>query len=504
MTDLGDSLAQLVRGAGIVFVGTVTGKVLALLGQIFVVRSLPPDEFGTIALAFTIVSVASGILVVGAPQGITRLLASSRETKEQIDYLRSGLLISLASGVIGMCAIYVFRDEIQRFTGTSGISGLLAIFSIYVVLSPISRVILGGLRGFKRSTANVFAKNIVGQLGAFLFLIGLLAVGNAYLGLIIYWVSIPLLTIIAGIYLLNQSIRISDLPRDLPTSPRIKNFLSYSWPLALSGSFVLLMSQLDVIMIGLFLSANDVGQYRSIQPLKEVVLFFLTSITFLYLPIATEYFTNGNLSGLNKLYTTSTKWVVTATFPIVLTCVLFPEDIIRTLFSESYLPASTAFVILIVGMFSRVVVGPNGATIQAINESQVEMYASVAGGVSNLILNILLIPRIGIEGAAFATAVGFLTYNLVELIVIYRKTGLVPLSLDVYKPMVLTAAVGIVLVLIIDNIELGVFSLAIITMLFVTVHISSLFVTQSISQEDQLVLEKIEDKTGLNLTILRL
>ncbi|WP_276278585.1 oligosaccharide flippase family protein [Haloarcula regularis] len=302
---------------------------------------------------------------------------------------------------------------------------------------------------------------------------------------------------------MSQSISIEELIRQPPSTASIRKFLTFSWPLAFSSSFVLLMSQLDILMIGVFLSSREVGLYRAVQPLKEVVLFFLTSFVFLYLPIATEYYAGDRYSDLRDLYLTSTKWIVTVTFPIVLTSVLFANDIIRILFGKSYTPASTAFAILVIGMFTRVIVGPNGATIQAINRSEIEMYASLLGMVVNVGFNIMLIPLIGIKGAAIATSFGFIFYNLIEIVVIYRDTGIVPISMTIVTPIIPTIIIGSVSALVLRHWTLDLPLLMLITILLGLLHVGSVIITRNLEEKDLLLLKEIEENTSLNLSRIR-
>jgi O-antigen/teichoic acid export membrane protein len=493
-------LAQLAKGASIVFIGTVIGKVLALLGQIFIVRSLPPGEFGTIALAFTIVSAISGVLVLGTPQGAARLIAADDETRRKTDILRSALTIAAISGLIGAIGVYLLRFRIQQLTDTPGLAHLLSIFALFVITSPIQKVLIGGLRGFKRPGSKVLANDIFGRISALSLFIGFLLVGEPYFGAVAYWFTLPILVFCAAAYFLNRSVALPKIIRTLPSVATTKEFLSYSWPLAFSSSFVLLMSQLDILMIGYFLAPSDVGLYRAIQPLKEIVLFFLTSFTFLYLPIATEYFTQNKYQELNTLYTTATKWIVTATFPIVLTCILFPQDIIFVLFTERYLPASTAFVILILGMFSRVFVGPNGAMVQAIGETRIEMYAALIGGISNGLFNIILVPEFGIEGAALATSLGFVVYNSTEIIAIYQRTGIIPFSTDIVKPILPTVVFGFIVFYTLREIQLDIIALLLIGIAFSFVHVFSVVFTRSVDSGDQLIIDQISDRIGIDLT----
>ncbi|MFC6952850.1 flippase [Halorubellus litoreus] len=503
MSEVGGSLVELLKSAGLVFIGTIIGRFLALLGQILVVRSLSPDLYGTIALAFSIVASLSAIFVLGAPQGVARLIPANEDHQSQLEFLQSGLVIVIFGGVIGSITLYLSRYEIQYLMDSPKLASLLSIFSIYLLIFPIQRLLIGGLRGFKQSRERVLAKDIFAPSFGLIILYTFVTFGEGFLGAIVYFLIIPFLIIIGAIYFLKKHVSLSDLTHQAPSMTSISELLSFSWPLAISGSFVILMSQLDILMIGLFLPPRDVGLYRAVQPLKEVVLFFLTSFVFLYLPIATKYFTNNKYSELGELYRTSTKWIVTITFPIVLTSVLFANDIVRSLFGESYVSASGAFAILVVGMFTRVIVGPNGATIQAVGRTKVEMYASLVGLVANLGLNVSLIPLIGIEGAAVATSIGFLVYNIVEITVIYREVGFAPISKEILIPLIPMILVGGAVYQTLYTAELSLPLLFLVGLMFGFFQILSVIFTGSLRENDLFLLDQVENRIGINLSWLR-
>jgi len=497
------SLSMLLKGASIIFLGTVVGQIFGLVGQIIIVRSLSPEQFGTVALAFSIVSALSGILVFGTPQGTARLLAADQNAQRQREFIQSGLLVALLGGISGAILIFIFRFKIQQLTNTPYLGTVLSVFVIYFLISPVQHVLDGALRGLQRSTQRVLAKNVFGRIGAICLLVLLVLLQNPFTGAVVYWLSLPILISIASVYFLSGTFSASHFVKILPKRSSLVEMVTFSWPLALSTISTLLMTQMDILMLGYFLSPADVGLYRAVKPLKQVVLFFLTSFVFLYLPIATEYYTQGRLDDLDVLYTTATKWIVTATFPVVLTMVLFSSDIIRILFTDDYIPVSTAFTILMFGMFTRVIVGPNGATIQAINMPQVEMYAGLAGLITNLFLNAFLIPQLGIEGAALATTVSYMIFNGIEVLILYNETGIVPISRDVLAPLFPSMIVGVALILLIGKGESGIFIIGLCMVVLSVSQLIAVAVTKSVKPADLIILDQFENHTSVRFNWLR-
>jgi O-antigen/teichoic acid export membrane protein len=252
-------------------------------------------------------------------------------------------------------------------------------------------------------------------------------------------------------------------------------------------------------MIGYFLESEFVGYYRSIQPLREATTFIIGSFSFIYMPLATEYFEDDNIASLDAIYTASTKWVMMCTFPIVLVIGLFSDDIVRTLLGSDYLPAAPVLAILIFGLFFRAFVGLNGDTVKAIDRTKIELFSAVFGLLANISLNLVLIPIYGIRGAAVATVAGYIIYNSIEVLSLYRITGIHPFSVNNIKPLMPPLVVGTILAQILSTEKISLLPLIIIGLVLGIVQFVSPFITGSITQEDRHLIDEAERRIGISI-----
>jgi O-antigen/teichoic acid export membrane protein len=251
-------------------------------------------------------------------------------------------------------------------------------------------------------------------------------------------------------------------------------------------------------MIGYFLESTQVGYYRAITPFKEVAIFVLTSFSFLFFPIASQYYNQGKYDKLEDLYVASTKWATILTSPLILTIGLFSRDIIRVLLGAEYTPGASALSILVVGLFFRTVVGLNGDMVRIIDQTKIEMNAALLGLMVNLVLNAVLIPKYGIEGAAIATVSGFIIFNLFEVIAIYREIRIHPFKLQNFKQLLIPLITGYVLAQLVIVRDLGLVELILIGISLVVVQLISTLTTDSLNETDWEVLRMVEKETGLS------
>lgn len=499
MTSLDDALSGLAKSAAVVFLGTVLGRVLSLLGQVLIVRSLSPTSFGHLALAYTVVSMVGGLALLGIHEGVTRLMSGDRTPSYQRQVLQSGYGFVLVGALVVGVVLFVLRFRLGTILNDERLPNLLIVFLPYLVAYAVARVSFGALRAHQRPLAATISRDLgprVVVIAAFLVLASL---DRAFFGAIVYWVATPaIMALIAGYYL-HRELSMGRIVGRLPSRDVVRELWSFSWPLAVGSSFFLLLSNVDVLMIGYFMDPRSVGLYRAIQPLRQITTFVLASFTFLFLPLATQYYDNGKLAALDQFYTISTKWVVTATFPPVLVFTLFAPDVIRVFFTAEYVPAAPALAVLTAGLFVRALVGLNGDMAKAINRPKIELYAVAVAVAVNVVLNAFLIPEYGIVGAAAGTVVGYGVYNVLEVSAIYLAVDSHPFSLDSIKPLFPTLLVAIGIRRVVGGTDLSLPALLGIGVIISLVHLLSMVLTRSLSSEDLLLFERFEERTGVDL-----
>lgn len=175
-----------------------------------------------------------------------------------------------------------------------------------------------------------------------------------------------------------------------------------AWPFVVSGLLGSLMINTDILLIGYFLSAKEVGIYSSadriIQLLYVLPGIFATSVFPTLARLA-----NKNQEKMRGVLEKTLSLASLASMPIVLGGVILGGDIIRGVFGSAYTGAVLPFRILVltlsVNFVSLILVN----AIFAHDRQKDLIKFSALGGIANLALDLILIPRFGIVGSAFAT-----------------------------------------------------------------------------------------------------
>jgi O-antigen/teichoic acid export membrane protein len=182
---------------------------------------------------------------------------------------------------------------------------------------------------------------------------------------------------------------------------RVRPVFRRAWPLVAHGLLGLLIFNSDLVFLRLFRDLASVGHYAAGYTLISFLLNLGVAYGMALLPTMTRL--GARTDQERALYHNAQAQVFAAGLPIALGGALLAVELIRQVFGLSYLPAGAALEILIwsipLALFRNVAV----AALIARNRQDQVLRTTTGSTVLNLILNVLLIPRFGILGAAWAT-----------------------------------------------------------------------------------------------------
>ena len=198
------------------------------------------------------------------------------------------------------------------------------------------------------------------------------------------------------------------------------NVLESSYSFFISSSMLLLLQWIDVLFLGYFKSASDVGIYAvtvKISMFSSIILFSINSIV---APKISDYFTKNKIDEFKEIIKKSSKLMFFLTMPVLIFVIIL-SDFILNIFGAEFLIGKTALRILVLGQFFNVLCGSVGYILNMTENHNIFRNIAVFAVLVNIILNLVLIPVIGIEGAAIASMVSLVLWNLISFIYIYKK-----------------------------------------------------------------------------------
>ena len=190
------------------------------------------------------------------------------------------------------------------------------------------------------------------------------------------------------------------------------------------GGMQIIMSQTDIIMLGLLSQDTSVGIYRIAAQGGALVALTLAALNMALAPRIARLYNRKDNSELQRIITLGSRVALLGAVPIAAILIGFGSPILNIVFGREYVDGAGALAILCIGQLVNVA---SGSVALILNMTGHEKDTARAIGIAaslNILLNLVLIPRFDIEGAAIATAVSMITWNSFLAFRVYARTGL--------------------------------------------------------------------------------
>lgn len=501
------SLQKIAKGSVLILFGTGISMLLGFVGRVIVVRYITQGEYGIFSLALVIVSIFALIATLGLPDGSTRQIAYYRgkgDTLKVRDIVSSSIQLSLIASIVCFFILFFASDFVStKIFHNLELAAALKIFSFAIPFMTLITILATIFRGFDRVDAEIYFRGILRSALFPLLLGGVILLNLSFLGVLdAYVASIAL----ACVGLIIYTIKKLPVPvrGKVAANPARKELLFFSLPLLGVYIITMLMLWMDTLMLGYFKTPETVGLYNAALPLADLVPVILSSVIFLYVPIASQLYAKNEKERMKRDFAVLTKWVFLGTLPIFFILSLFPGTILNLCFGSQYVGAAFALQILVLGFFLNPVTGPNFHTMIVIGKGRVLMWIFIITTVMNIALNYILIPPLGIIGAAIASTSSVAVANIAISIRLYQLSGLHPINKNYLKSLILAAILmSITYVVSKYFLVISLWMPFAFLALFMMIYGFSLLLTKCVDREDITLLLEIEKRSGINLTWLK-
>ncbi|MFC6991487.1 flippase [Haladaptatus sp. GCM10025707] len=496
------ALRTLFKGGGILFVGLFVELAISFVAKLVIARVLGPVNYGAVSLGITTATIVSTVVLLGLNTGIGRYLPTFSDDARRRGVLVSAFQVGVPLSLLASLLIVVFAPTIARVVFTDPATApVLRIFALAIPLAAVMKLAVGSVQGLKLSLPKVYIQNISLPTLRFVGILAVLSIGFGATGVAWAYVFSYLGAATLGVYFLYTRTTLFD--RTSRYEPMHSDLLLFSAPLVVSTVMTFVFADMDTFMLGYFSSTGDVGVYNTIYPIALLLTTMLSSFGFIFMPVIAELYADGDTESMRTLYQVVTKWIFTVTVPLFVVVALFPEQSIRVTFGEQYVSGALALSVLSVAFFSHAIAGPNSDALTSLGRTRLIMYDNTLVAAVNFVLNVLLIPRYGVLGAAVATAVAYVLLNALYSYQLYRETGIQPFTESLLRlagSALVLSLIGYVLVtdqLGGDVVATGAVSLAVAGGYLLAV------LRFGVGPEELVLLDSVESRFGLDLGRLR-
>ncbi len=387
---------KIVRHGTMLLVGKILCSVISIFTSLLLVRHLGSERFGTFSVTFAIVFFFQIIPLV-IDQIVIRELSVPDSDRALV--LGNAVFLKLALSAFSflVCIPAVFAMNL---------SSEVRVFVVIAALSLFSSVGTT-FTGLFQISLNVGAFAVPEVLVTLAF-----SLGN--LSLIFLKVDLIFFIVMQTMLLSTQNLVYLIFGRNrLPLSPRFqwswgiqRKILSDVPPLFLSGIFNAINLRVDQVFLFTFLSAKELGVYAADVRIVETLHLLPTVFSALAYPVLCKRFQDSK-KGFAAAYRVILKFLNLFIVPVATATFLLAPKIIALAFGPEYESGGPALSVL---MFSEICVYfgiVNNNLLLAAGQQDFIFVSTFLGAVTNVVLNLLLIPSYGIIGAAISTLISY-------------------------------------------------------------------------------------------------
>lgn len=509
--EVGDNLKLIAKSSVVVFVGLFLAKILNYVYRIIIARNLGPEAFGVFVLTIMIGGFITSLASLGFSEGLVRYIPIYRGGKEydKIKYLfKASLIFTFVLGLISGLILFIFSEFISiRIFHNSDLIFFLKILSAAIPLILIYNIFISVLRAYEKISWNSFIDNIlqnvikVGVLILFIFL-------GFGLNSIIYSYIIAVAGILMASYLvLKYKVRnIFERPEINKNINRkiIVEFFHYSWPIMIYGLVDTIFVSTDSFVIGYLTDISQVGYYNVAISIATLLLFPPMFFSRLFFPLINKEYAKKNIGLIKEMSKQVMKWIFILNLPILLIMLIFPGTIINLLFGSDYLIAENALRFLSFGIFIYSIGGTiSNNLICMVGKSKLILYNLLIVSVVNIVLNLIFIPRYGINGAAFSTMLSTLLLSTILSIGAYKYSRVLPVRRKLLRIFLVSLIPIMILLFVMKFFDKGIMSLILLGSFFLLTYMLSIISTGCLDRNDLLILKDFKTKLGKFLPLSR-
>jgi O-antigen/teichoic acid export membrane protein len=202
-------------------------------------------------------------------------------------------------------------------------------------------------------------------------------------------------------------------------------WLRAALPLLVTGIARDLNAEAGMLVMGTFLPPDDAGLFRAATRLASLPTFVLTAMNLSFQPVAAALFATGDLAAIERLGVRASRVAVVLSLPIVAVFLLAGGPVL-SVFGPGFSEAAPALAILAFGHLFNVACGSVGVILVACRREDDAARGLVFSCVVTLAANLVLVSTLGLIGAAIATTLGLVVWNVALSWLTWARLGIVP------------------------------------------------------------------------------
>jgi len=426
---------RLIGRASIVAAGTVYQQGISFLSGLIVARVIGASDYGILSLARNLVDLAAIVTRMGLEIGLQRLFGESNTAHDRTSHvavLRRVRLLASTFALLTVVAVALGLGRVleARLYHYPHFAEILLCLALALPFLTDIAVLGGAYRGILKLRPAVVAECILLPTVRLAVILILFLAGWRLWAVV---VGTALGSFLASAFLAKRAR--SDFRGGDPAAPGtwVDAFrvMRYSSVLAGAVLVVSLTGSMDMLMLGRFATAQDLGQYSLVKMLLVLMGVFGVAFSQGLGALVAERHVRGDHAGMVRVMSLSARLVTLVTLPIF-AIFLFWGVQITPLFGPSFATSQAVVSLLAVSQYVLIVFGPSGWALSMTGKHVLELKILSVGLAVAAIVCWVAIPVYGQLGAAAATCASVAVANMTRVLFIRHSIGAFPFGIDIF------------------------------------------------------------------------
>lgn len=408
-------VVTIARGGSIAFVGRFFSLALNYVLAMIMARGLGASEYGLFVVGLSLVNLLGSLSLLGLNRGTVRFIAIFRGTGDrsrELGVYKTSVRLVLASGIAIALLLVALADPLGNLLNIPSETGAYFWgFALWIPIWALTFELAAVAEALKRLEYRTAIVDIAWPVARVLLTAGVLILGGRLASVV--WANLvasvlALLLAAASVHRLFlrglEGVRAISDPRQL---------LAFSLPVMLFNLLALSQNQVDVYLLAALESSASTGLFNVAARTTILIVAFLEGIGIVFSPFVAELSSQNRMTDLKRLVSTVTHWSFMIGLPVAIAIILFHRPILL-LFGDAFLAAAPALIVLSIAQLINAATGPVGIVLTMSGHPNLNLLDSILTLVLNVVLNVLLIPRLGILGAAIGSTVAICSVNVLR------------------------------------------------------------------------------------------
>ncbi len=404
------------QGVFFTSLGTVVNIISIFLETMIVVRLVSTESYGIYVLMTAVVNFLVTVVDFGFKTSVTQYISGGDHSRQAL-VAYSTLIFRLLVLAVVSVIIWLARDILRLVDPSAELVRYAAYIGVMLAFASLDELFQALLQGFRTFQQMAIAQIVRSIFRLLLSIIFLAVFKLGIMGLVYSWV------ISFAISSAYQYLVLPIPKRLLWQRSLLREILRFGFPLQLDRILWFVSSRVDVLLLGAFIGPTGVALYNVATTIPSALSRLTQSYAAVFYPTMVSLLGEGKRRQATWMLDHSVRLCSFAGAFVAIGAVVLSKEIVTLVFSEKYASSSVAFALLMLGFHMTFVVMLTGYALTAAGAPGRSLGQNTVRVVTAVVLNLLLIPRLGFVGPAVAHLTSSYVANPVAVWLL-RRSGI--------------------------------------------------------------------------------